>query len=138
VSPRNGDVERILKRLQALCRRPPSDERAVHSGRVPEDLATESVGSVALHRDEEELYQAALQAMSDDLRFEHMDERDAQDKLWRFVCQSVIDRSHDHVRSFVATNGREVMSLTCYLPVEHLTNAERAGDPGRAAVALDE
>jgi hypothetical protein len=88
---------------------------------VPEDLATESVRSIRLHADEEELYQAALQALSDDLRFEYMDEREAQEKLWRFVCQSVIDRATDHVRPFVAANAREVMNLICYLPVEHLT-----------------
>jgi hypothetical protein len=121
VSSQGSEVETILKRLQAACRRPPSDEPTVHSGRVPEDLATESFRSLALHADEEEQYQSALRALLDDLRFEYMDERQAQETLWRFVCQSFIDRSHDHVRPFVAEYSREVMNLICYLPVEHLT-----------------
>jgi hypothetical protein len=88
---------------------------------VPEDLATEAVRWIQLHADAEELYQEAQQELLEDLRFEYMDEREAQQKLWRFVCLSVIDRGHDHVRPFIAAHGREVLEVTCYLPVEHLT-----------------
>jgi hypothetical protein len=88
---------------------------------VPEDLATEAVRWLQLHADEEELYQGAQQELLEDLRFEYMDEREAQEKLWRFVSQSVIDRGHDHVRPFVAAHAREAMEVICYLPVEHLT-----------------
>ncbi len=120
VSSRNNEVGKILKRLQAMCRRQPSDQRTVRSGRLPEDLATEAVRWLQLHADEEELYRGAQQALLEDLRFEYMDEREAQEKLWRFVSQSVIDRGHDHVQPFVAAHAREVMDVICYLPVEHL------------------
>jgi hypothetical protein len=120
VSSRNSEVEKILKRLQAACRSKLSDQRGGRSGRVPEDLATEDIRWLQLSADEEVLYQAAQQALLEDLRFEYMDEREARDKLWRFVCQSVIDRSHDHVRTFVVAHAREVLNLICYLPVEHL------------------
>lgn len=41
VTAKTDDVARILKRLQSLVRRPRSGDRIVHSGRAPEDIATE-------------------------------------------------------------------------------------------------
>ena len=131
VSSRNSELEKILKRLQAMCRRKPSDQRTVRSGRVPEDLATEAVGWLQLHADEEEVYQAAQHALLEDLRFEYMDGREAQEELWRFACQSVTDRGHDHVQPFVAAYAREVLNVICYLPVEHLSLNDEVQIQGR-------
>ena len=124
MSPRQSEVERILTRLQALCRRRPTDERTVRTGRVPEDLATECFRSLGMYADEEELYQAAQGALLEDLRFEYLEKREAEEALWRFVCRCSIDRRRDQVRSFVEEHAREPMNLICYMPVEHLKVSE--------------
>jgi hypothetical protein len=120
VSPRQSEVEQILRRLQALCRRRPSDERTVRTGRVPDDLATDDFRTLCLYEDEDDLFRAAQQALSKDLRFEYMKDREAEEALWRFVCQCSLDPSNDQVRPFVAAHARELMHVVCYLPVEHL------------------
>src|SRR5260221_8194127 len=98
VGSTNGEVEKILRRLQALCRRRPSgDERTVHSGRVPDDLATDDFRMLSLHASEEELYRAALEALSEDVRFEYLDERDVDAALWRYVCLCFRDRDRDQI-----------------------------------------
>jgi hypothetical protein len=113
-------VTHALTQLQALTRRPFSGGRTVRTGRVPDDLATDSFRQLSLEPDEEQAYQEALAVVLADPRFEYLDQRGAADLLWRFVCLCNIDRKHDHVPRFVEQHAREVLDLTCYLPVEHL------------------
>ena len=56
-----------------------------------------------------------------DPRFEYLERRKAADALWRFLCQCYADRTHDHISLFIAEYAWEILDLTCYLPVEHLT-----------------
>jgi hypothetical protein len=138
VSSTNSEVEKILRRLQALCRRRPAgDERTVHSGRVPDDLATDDFRMLYLHAGEEELYRAALEALSEDLRLEYLNEREADGALWRFVCMCFRDRNRDEVQPFVSAHAREPMSLICYLPVEHLTLSDQIGLLGVRLLPID-
>lgn len=55
---------------------------------------------------------------------------EAADKLWRFVCQCHVDRTHDHVAPFIAEHAREILELTCYLPVEYLEVEAETGIVG--------
>lgn len=120
VVPRQSEVEQILRRLQALCRRRPSDQRTVRTGRVPDDLATDDLRMLALYEDEDDLYRAAKLALSEDLRFEYLADKEAEDALWRFVCLCHVHRGGDQVQPFVAAHARDPMDVVCYLPVEHL------------------
>ena len=87
---------------------------------MPGDIATEDFKWLCLEPDEEQAYQLAQSVILGDPRFEYLEQREAADALWRFVCQCHADRSHDHVAPFIAERAREVLELTCYLPVEHL------------------
>ena len=92
----------------------------MRTARVPDDIATEDCKLLSLEPDEEQVYQEAQAVILDDPRFEYLEQREAADALWRFVCQCHIDRTHDHVSLFIADRAREILELTCYLPVEHL------------------
>src|SRR5262249_49616534 len=59
MSSRADRVVRVLTRLNARVRRPPSGGRTVRTRRVPGDLAMEGFELLALEPDEEELYQEA-------------------------------------------------------------------------------
>lgn len=96
----------------------------MHSGRVPKDIATEDFGWLYLEPHQEHAYQEAQAVLLGDLRFEYLARRDAETALWRFVCQCCADRTHDHVQPFIREHAREVLDLTCYLPVEYLEVTE--------------
>jgi hypothetical protein len=120
MSGKTDEVASILRRLQAFVRRPPSGGRTVRTARVPDDIATEDCQWLCLEPDEEQAYGQAQALLLGDLRFEYLEQREAADALWRFVCQCHVDRAHDHVVSFIAEHAREIPELTCYLPVEYL------------------
>jgi hypothetical protein len=120
MSGKTDEVASILRRLQAFVRRPPSGGRTVRTARVPDDIATEDCQWLCLEPDEEQAYGQAQALLLGDLRFEYLEQREAADALWRFVCQCHVDRAHDHVVSFIAEHAREILELTCYLPVEYL------------------
>jgi hypothetical protein len=68
-----------LKRLQAKVRSADEPEASPgRSGRVPEDLATESVRSLFLTAEESKAFDQAWAALSVDLSFEHLTEQDAR------------------------------------------------------------
>ena len=113
-------VARVLTRLQAAARRPPSGDRTVRSGKVPDDIATEACKWLYLEPDEDLVYEEAQAVLLGDPRFEYLDQRQAENALWRFVCQCHVDRTRGHVTAFSAEHARDVMEVTCYLPVEHL------------------
>lgn len=114
-------AQRALRRLRGLVRRPPVGDRTARTGRVPEDIATEEFRSLGLLPDEEEAYQEAQAILLSDLRFEHFERREVADALWRFLCQCCADRTRDHVPQFIEEHARDVLDVTCYLPIEHLT-----------------
>jgi hypothetical protein len=120
MSGKTDEVARILRRLQAFVRRPPSGGRTVRTARVPDDIATADCKWLCLEPDEEQAYGQAQALLLGDLRFEYLEQREAADAVWRFVCQCHLDRAHDHVVSFIAEHAREILELTCYLPVEYL------------------
>ena len=68
----------------------------------------------------EEAYQEAQAILLADLRFEYLERREAADALWRFLCHCHADRSRDHVPKFIEEHARDVLDVTCYLPIEHL------------------
>jgi hypothetical protein len=123
-------VARILTRLQAAARRPPSGDRTIRSGRVPDDIATEHCKWLYLEPDEDEVYQEARDGVLGDPRFEYLEPSEAEEALWRFVCQCHVDRTRSHVAAFVARHARDILEVTCYLTVEHLEVKAEAGIAG--------
>ena len=57
VSNQVANTTRALKRLQALARRPPSEQRSGRTGRVPADIATEGFATLVLDVEEERAFQ---------------------------------------------------------------------------------
>jgi hypothetical protein len=97
---------------------------------VPDDIATEDCKWLHLEPDVEQAYQEAQEVVLGHARFEYLEERDAAEALWRFVCQCHLHRAGDHVASFTAAHAREILELRCYLPVEHLEVKEETDIAG--------
>ncbi len=68
-----------------------------------------------------EALQSARWLLAQDLRFEHMKDRELEEATWEFVCLANFQRDRDHVDEFVAKHAREPVELMCYFPVELLT-----------------
>jgi len=101
VSSGSRTADRVLYQLQALCRMKPSGALDGRSGKVPSDLATDAFRVLSLSRDEDRLLREAEDTLLSDLRFEYLDKTNMEQALWRFVCQSFIERKPDHVPQFI-------------------------------------
>jgi hypothetical protein len=106
MSGKTDEVASTLRRLQAFVRRPPSGGRTVRTARVPDDIAVEDCKWLRLEADEEQAYGQAQALLLGVLRFEYLEQREAAEVLWRFVCQCHVDRTHEHVAPFIVTPGR--------------------------------
>ena len=91
---------------------------------VPEDLQTEEVKSIAVTREERKLLDAASQALSEDMRFEHLDDKCVGEAVWRFACQTVLRLSDGKVARFIEEHAIEPTDRVVYFPVTHLKVAE--------------
>ncbi|MGA9874446.1 MAG: hypothetical protein WBQ21_01410 [Solirubrobacteraceae bacterium] len=119
-------VEDSLKGLQKLVRLPPAAVPAkfVHTGRIPDDLATDEATGLHLSGDEAAALEDLQALLPGDLRFEYMERREREDAMWRFVCLASLQRKEGHVDGFIARYAREPEQLTCFYPVLHLAVAE--------------
>lgn len=130
MSNQTNGAAQALARLQAAARRPAAGGRTVRTARVPDDIATEDCKWLHLEPDVERAYQEAQEVVLGDARFEYLEERDAAEALWRFVCQCHLHRAGDHVASFTAAHAQEILELRCSLPVEHLEVKEETDIAG--------
>lgn len=123
MSKKDRQLEAILEELQRLVRRPPSASQGppVASVALDDDLESEEVKTLSLVEDERDALGEARRRLAEDLRFEHLKERDLKAATWRFVCLAYTDREQNHVRAFLDEHALEVLSLTCFFPVEFLT-----------------
>jgi hypothetical protein len=118
------DVEKSLRELQRLVRRPPdasSDWPPSLTMRLPDDLASDDVKTLCFLRDEVDVADQCVANLLADLRFEGLDR--AEDKVRRFMAECWAERSGDHVPVFVENHAAEVRKATCYIPVEFLSVA---------------
>lgn len=60
--------------------------------------------------------------VSADLAFEHLAK--PVDEVWDFAMACALDKTADHVASFVAKHQRHVTTRFCFIPIEHLKTAE--------------
>jgi hypothetical protein len=112
-------VESLLGRLQTLARAKPSpDDAHGMTFRVPADLAMPGAEMLAIPREVVDAVDRVVVALAEDLRFEYMD--NAKDTLRDFVARAWFDRKTDRVRLYVAEHAREILDLTCFVPIEFL------------------
>lgn len=110
-----------LRRLQATIRAPDSlTARHGRSGRVPDELATDDLRQISLNNEDADRLAETLDALAVDMCFEHLDERSADDLLWRLACNAHVNRRTDHVASFVMAHAREPKSVDVFFTVRHL------------------
>lgn len=119
-------MEDALADLQRLVRSPAPVEPVptFMSGQIPDDLASEDARSLFLPASEVTALEDVRYLLSEDLRFEYMDEREREAQTWRFLCMAFLAQDEDHVVAFVADHAREVERLTCFFPVVHLAVSE--------------
>jgi hypothetical protein len=127
VPAESRESEKALRRLQSVAREPSTGQSykgGFGSRGLPDDLATEA--KQALHYSSEEMgaLKEANDAVLTDLRFEYLREKEVDEAVWRFFCQSFLERSTNHVPAFIATHARSVENYVCYLPVEYLSTTE--------------
>jgi len=131
-------VQNALKRLQAEARRSSEpDGRGVAIWTVPEELATEDCIQIMLDGAGIQSMEEAKAEIFKDQRFEYLDEKTLDDLLWRFIHGCLLDRSCDRVRMFTNQHRHEMLELTCYVPVEHLTVAAQREILGVRLLPLD-
>jgi hypothetical protein len=118
---RHPEVERALEALRVAMRQtpvnPPPGSRAWP---VPEDLQTEEVKGITVTRDERKLLDAASQALSEDMRFEHLEVKEIGDAVWRFACQAALRTKEANVAQFITDHAIEPTDRVVYFPVTHL------------------
>lgn len=118
--PNADEVERWLRKLQGLVRRPASDGgQAVLTKALPRDMTANKHQVVGLLPDEVEAMRQAAEALRNDVAYEHL--RDPDEAVWRFVAECCLDGDNDHLADFVARHRRDVEDRVCYIPVEHLS-----------------
>ncbi|MFG2943223.1 hypothetical protein [Streptomyces sp. NPDC048282] len=118
------DLRKSLKKLQ-------SDVRAegvtdISWGRtqvIPDDLATEDSKFLHVGPDIAGAIIQLVEALLSDLRFEHLG-KDAEKRVWRFVCLSVLDRRTDHVADFLRENQREARPVSIRFGIDYLKVGE--------------
>ncbi len=133
-------VEAALTELRRLVRLPPpaEAERTVMHGPVPDDLATVEARTLHLQPGEARALTELRWLLSEDQRFEYMDEREVKESTWRFVCLANLKPDESHVEDFIATYSREPMRLTCFFPVAHLTVTEELSFQGARLIPAAE
>ncbi len=119
-------VEQALTELQRVVRLPvPADPVPTFSvGQVPDDLATKDALMLHLTPADSEALVRVRSLLPEDQRFEHMDKSTIEAATWRYVCLAHFKCEENHVEGFCAEHMRELMCLTCFLPVEDLTVAD--------------
>jgi hypothetical protein len=95
------------------------------------------VQAIGLTARETDAYEGARAALLIDPRFEHLG-RNADDALRHFVGASYVDRSADHVRTFLEQHAKEPMSLVCYVPVLFLKVRAETEVLGLPLLAVDD
>ena len=119
VANKTEGVEFLLGRLQTLARAKPSPVDAHGmTFRVPADLEMTGTEMLAVPRNVVDAMERVVVALAADLRFEYMD--DAQDTLQDFVARAWFNRETDRVPLYVAEHAREILHLTCFVPIEFL------------------
>jgi hypothetical protein len=114
-------TRQVLRQLQALVRQGQRAE-TVNSGfprRVPEDLATDEFRWVTLSCAEAEMFDKAMRQVMSDETLEHLGTR-TESVLWGLVCQSLVDKTTDHVLQFLNHHARKPESRTVYFTVPYL------------------
>lgn len=114
------NVEELLVELQRLARMKssPGDQHAM-SFRVPSDLVHAGLKSLAVTQDVVDAMGRVEEALAHDLRLEHMDNADAT--LRDFVARAWAEPKTDQVQRYITKHSRELLELTCFLPIEYLT-----------------
>lgn len=96
--------------------------------RLPIDLTGSPVGYMTLSADQVDAVNATAELVQADHYFEHL--RNPANQLWYFVAQCWLDRQTNHVPAFVAQHKKELMKLTCYLPIDYLKVVTEIEIPG--------
>ena len=120
MASKSKNVEELLAELQHLARTKPSPgDVHVMSFRLPSDLIHPGSIMLTVTQDEVDAMGRVEEALTRDLRLEHMDK--PGDTLKDFVARAWADLKTDHVQQYITKHSRELLELTCFLPIEYLT-----------------
>ncbi len=122
--PDDYAVEEALHELEHAVKAPdrapdPSWRRTVP---IPEDFPEYQEGrGLFLSPEEDAALDALHEAMSGDLRFEHLDEKAVAVATGRFVCLTHYEPDHCHVPWFMGEYAHDLMERVCAFPVTLLS-----------------
>jgi hypothetical protein len=103
---------------------------------LPADLTSGEAQTLGFLRDEVDAADKTIAALLADVRFEHLGH--AKDEVRRFMAECWADTLIDHIPLFVASHSAEVMTATCYIPVEFLSVTSAIAFPGVNLLPVDE
>lgn len=121
-------IEKKLTTLRSLVQQG-EEGKPIAFHDVPAELAREGAKQVVFTAAEKREMQSLQEALSADLRFEHL-ENGGWAQLVDFVTRVQLEPEVDHVAKFMGQNARAPEERACYFPVEFLTandNIEVAG-----------
>lgn len=112
-------IEKKLAKLRSLVQQE-EEGKPVAFHDVPAELAREGAKQVVFTAAEKRDMQSLQEALSADLRFEHL-ESGGWAQLVDFVTRVQLEPGVDHVAKFMEQNTRAPEERACYFPVEFLT-----------------
>ena len=92
---------------------------------LPEDLQSEQGRVLQLFADECAALNKVRALLSKDRRFEYLSENALRDATVRFVCEADRRRKGDLVARFVQQHARDLVTRTCFLPLELLVVSDK-------------
>ncbi len=125
MAPKAPEAEKALAKLQNAVRSAPAQRAGdltppMKIAHVPSGVGAERRQDLCISGTSLEALADAQEIIGEDLRFEHMGERELDEAMWRFTCLAYFRRTEDHVGDFVRDHAQEPEELTCYFPVELL------------------
>lgn len=121
-APRSAGV-RALQKLQQLLRSEPppafGDHGMTLNLRPPGLSASGDVtASLIFSRNETTAVRETAAAIERDEAFGHL--KKAEDQVWEFATEVSLDKTRDHVATFVEKHARTIKSRDCFFVIEHL------------------
>lgn len=130
-------VAQALRQVQYAVRDDKTEPVRRAFGRVvPNDLEGPEGTWLNLGRKATHLFKKAVSIVVVDERFEHLD-KEADNVVWRFACRAALDRSSDHVPSFIAEHAQAPRTMECHFPVEGLRATQERTLPHGVLRPLD-
>lgn len=115
------DLERALNRLQHGAREPAPERDATHAHSFFQAPNPDGGSlTVTIYNEAVYLLREVCDRLTDDLRFEYMDDKARRLATQAFAATAFVHRDRNHVAAFIEQHAHPIIQTTCSFTVEHL------------------